>query len=129
MKKIVLLFATLMLTTTMNAHKYAVGPTNPITPKVEKTNARYAISGRLNGDYVEFDIWTDAYGNASGSFYNYTMNTGWGVSGKMYQNRFSFVGKKWHFNASRVRNTNQFSGKCTQGRVSYVMYLTVNRVG
>ena len=90
----------------------------------------YYISGTLNGDDVDFDIYVYDDGSVSGSFTNYSMGTGWDVAGTMKANSFSFYSVNnsvnWRFNASRSSG-NSFSGTCSNGKITYSMYLDVER--
>jgi len=99
---------------------------------VEKKNTKaapgsYFIDGTLNGDYVTFDIYVDGSGNASGSFYNHTIDVGWDVYGSMDKNSFSFSSNyttNFKFKANR-KSGNRFTGTCKSKSVRYTMDLTV----
>lgn len=90
----------------------------------------YYISGTLNGDDVDFDIYVYDDGSVSGTFTNYSMGTGWDVGGTMKANSFSFysIGNSvnWKFNATRSSGSS-FTGTCSSGKISYKMYLNVSR--
>ena len=88
----------------------------------------YYISGTLNGDDVDFNIYVDDNGSVSGSFTNYTIGAGFDVAGTMTANSLSFYSLNnsvtWKFKANRTSG-NIFSGTCSSSNITYSMYLNV----
>ena len=94
----------------------------------EVINDMSFISGTLNGDDVDFNIYVDDNGSVSGSFTNYTIGAGFDVAGTMTANSLSFYSLNnsvtWKFKANRTSGNN-FSGTCSSSNITYSMYLNV----